>query len=350
MPARLTVFVPGLFGPLTGIHPEMLEPPRLTALESWWSLGRPMSLQLPVVSAPEQMFLLLFGVPCEGELPGARLSLAAQGIEPPSASLWRADPVYARAGTVDVHIDDRAVLPVTAQESETLCRDFNRDFDARGWRLWASRPGQWYLQSTQPLQVTTVPLSIALGRGLEGIMPSGPDGARLRALLNELQMWLFEHPLNQAREAQGCPPINSIWPLGAGEAGLPRKHWRALWAVDDFYRGAGKVAGADLVATVPADGTALVPALPASGEAMLVLDSLLRPAALGDVGQWYDTLQQLDRDWFAPLLDALVQRRVQAIHLAGGARHGFVLRRGDLWRIWRRRHPLTRFVTTASGL
>ena len=350
MTARLTVFVPGLFGPLTGIAPEVLEPPPLAALERWWSLGQPESLSLPESSAPEQVFLALFGLPYEGDLPGARLSLAAYGMEAASGSLWRADPVHAHAGTVDVHIDDRAIQPVTARESDTLCRDFNRDFGERGWFLQATQPGQWVLRSKQRLQVSTVPLSRALGRGLEGVMPAGPDGARLRALLNEVQMWLFEHPLNEAREHQGLAPINSIWPWGGGLPGQPGRDWRALWADDAFYRGAGCLAGSDLVATVPTDGHALVSALPGSGEAILVLDALLRPAAAGDVGAWYETLTVLDRDWFAPLLDALIQRRVHSVHLAGAAHRGFTLRRRDLWRIWRRRRSLSRFISSGAGL
>lgn len=350
MAPRVSVFVPALFGPLAGSDPRFLETPRLEALERWWCFGRSQSVSMPACSSAEAVFLELFGISAEaGELPGAQLSLLGQGLDPPDGFCWRADPVHAHAGTVDIHIDDQPVQPVRAHEVEAICRDFNSDFGERGWQLQAPEPGLWYLCSDKSLSVTTEPLSRARGRGLNGVMPGGPDGACLRALLNELQMWLFEHPVNQAREREGQPAINSIWPWGSASPGQPSRHWQALWADDVFYRGAGRRAGTELVCGLPADGQALTQAMPGSGAAVVVLDQLLRPAALGDIGQWYETLLMLDRVWMAPLLKALVQRRIAEVTLVAGPSRVFRLRRRDLWRVWRRRRTLQSLLLVDSG-
>ena len=39
---------------------------------------------------------------------------------------------------------------------------------------------------------------------------------RWHSILNEIQMVLHEHPVNEAREGRGEPPVNSVWLWGAG--------------------------------------------------------------------------------------------------------------------------------------
>src|SRR5690606_15815907 len=43
-----------------------------------------------------------------------------------------------------------------------------------------------------------------------------PEGRPWRRLVNELQMLWFDHPVNQAREARGLRPVNSVWLYGGG--------------------------------------------------------------------------------------------------------------------------------------
>ena len=43
-----------------------------------------------------------------------------------------------------------------------------------------------------------------------------PATAAMRRLQNEMQMLLYTHPLNDARDAQGLPTVNSFWISGSG--------------------------------------------------------------------------------------------------------------------------------------
>ena len=52
-----------------------------------------------------------------------------------------------------------------------------------------------------------------LNRGVETWYPRA---RRLRTLLNEVQMLLHEHPLNQAREERRQRPLNAVWISGCG--------------------------------------------------------------------------------------------------------------------------------------
>ena len=110
------------------------------------------------------------------------------------------------------------------------------------------------------------------GRNLRDLMPAGRDGARVRSLVNEIQMLLHEHPVNAARSARRQPAINSVWLWGIGSlervfpaslpplytddawlAGLWRLHGAAARSLDEFA--AGGEAGKDmLVACASAPG------------------------------------------------------------------------------------------------
>jgi len=53
---------------------------------------------------------------------------------------------------------------------------------------------------------------------------------RFRAQLNELQMQLHDHPLNQAREARGELPVNSLWLWAEAQNGRIRDPHAGLCA------------------------------------------------------------------------------------------------------------------------
>ena len=83
--------------------------------------------------------------------------------------------------------------------------------------------------------------------------------------------------------------------------------------------------------------TSAPPPAPAAGQCtLLVLDACLAAAVYGDAQQWSEIVARYERDWFAPLLQALSARRLQALELVALNGYRYRLRRGDLWRFWRR--------------
>jgi hypothetical protein len=61
-----------------------------------------------------------------------------------------------------------------------------------------------------------VPPVEALGADVFANLPDGPEGRRWRALLNEAQIMLHNHPRNAERIAAGLLPVNSLWFWGGG--------------------------------------------------------------------------------------------------------------------------------------
>ena len=164
-------------------------------------------------------------------------------------------------------------LAVDQAESDRLVGDINRHLEGRGFRLHASgASGDWQLECEHPLECACVEPDGAAGGNLRDLMPGGRDGARVRSLVNEIQMLLHEHPVNVARSERRQLAINSVWLWGIGSlgklypfslptlftddpwlAGLWRLHGAAARSLDEFA--AAGEAGADmLVACASAPG------------------------------------------------------------------------------------------------
>jgi hypothetical protein len=48
-------------------------------------------------------------------------------------------------------------------------------------------------------------------QNIQAYMPQGQDAQKLRQVMNQVQMLMHEHPVNQQRLKDGLPELNSIW-------------------------------------------------------------------------------------------------------------------------------------------
>ena len=92
-----------------------------------------------------------------------------------------------------------------------------------------------------PLRAATTDPQEVLGEDIGEFLPRGADSARLRRLTSEIEMWLFEHAVNEARRARAAPPISGLWLWGGGAAdsSLPPVHGWAVGADPLFAAFAG---------------------------------------------------------------------------------------------------------------
>ena len=79
-------------------------------------------------------------------------------------------------------------------------------------------PGTWLATGEPFRNLRTVSTDQLAGRRVTRAMleSAGGSAAVLRRLQNEMQMLLYTHPSNEARQQQGLLPINSFWITGAG--------------------------------------------------------------------------------------------------------------------------------------
>ncbi len=217
----------------------------------------------------------------------------------------------------------------------------NELFSSDRLRFDVRHPHQWYLVLDHVPKLRTTPLELAHGRSIGPLLPAGDDAAWWQQRISEAQMLLHGLPVNEAREARGDAPVNSLWIWGAGA--LPAGVSRAFDAVssrDAVTRGLALVSGAGV--DEPTDTAAALLRSDSADTRLVRLDDAGDAAARGDFEAWRRAISALSTDWVRPALDAIHRGRLGRLTLTGFAgRTGLTVSasRRDLWRFWRPRAP-----------
>jgi hypothetical protein len=149
--------------------------------------------------------------------PHAALSRSLESSDARDASWLYADPAYVIADAVTVRMLACGALGLTEEESHELAKPLKLLFGDAGFPLETSASGRWFLRcpSGSPLP-SFAPPSQVLGDDLARHLPSGENERQWRHLLNEAQVILHNHPINEHRAREGKAPANSLWFWGAG--------------------------------------------------------------------------------------------------------------------------------------
>lgn len=275
---------------------------------------------LPAPQAPEIMLYESAGFPPREEPPLATLALLGEAQAPQTHWWLRADPVHLRADRDQVRVFETAALDLDTKEASGLVAALQAHFADRDLAFRCPAPGRWYLQLPADPGLRTTPP--APGATLEDALPRGPGARHWRGLVNEAQMLLHEHPVNQRREARGALPANGLWLWGSGQLPpLPGRRPPAFWGGDLLARGIARHAGA-ASRSEPVDAGEFL-GLAGPGEHVLL------PSRAP--GQTWDAFSAL---WIEPLLRALARGQLRSLRLTLPGRT-WQVHRLDLWRFWR---------------
>jgi hypothetical protein len=134
-----------------------------------------------------------------------------------------ATPVHYLVEMSNVRLAVDGILSLRQAEAGALADEFNRVWHGAGIRLLAGSRAELFCITDQPLPVSTHDPHDVLGQHIEMYLPTGEHAPRLRRLMSEIEMWLFEHPVNRARlaagrPAPGTPAVSGLWLWGAGPA------------------------------------------------------------------------------------------------------------------------------------
>lgn len=269
----------------------------------------------------------------------APVTLRADGLEPGAGYWLRADPVHLRLQRDQLIL--QAEAPLTADEAAQLCASLNTHFAGDGLHFFAPHPQRWYLQLDAAPDMSTRPLAQVAGRNVHAHLPQGADALRWHGVFNEIQMLLHEHAVNQAREARGELPINSVWLWGGGQAaGELARPYANVYGDSDLAAAFAQTAGIPH-AVLPDDATQCVAS--DEGEVLIIWEGLRRAFQHGDLHVWRDGLLRFEQGCAEPLLDALRAGRIARLTLdvpQAGASRRFVLTRSAVWKLWQRPRPL----------
>jgi hypothetical protein len=325
--------VPGLFAGATEARPP--------ALELLLARGRAVTLQSRSLEA---WLRHEFGLEAQPLAAGA-LTLLARNEDPGTACWARADPVHLRLMRERLIVVPSAAFALSREEADALAEALNRHF-AGVLSLRVADPHRWCAQLAEDLSLDTPAALEAAGRDVDlTARIGGAAGKRWSRLLNEAQMLLHAHPVNQAREARGEAAVNSLWLWGAGRAPQGLKgRWQSVSAADPVPLGLAKLAGAQQRA-LPQSADEWLARACGEGRHLIVLDALRAPLALGQGAEYRECIDMLEKHWFAPLLAALRAGRagMLTVHVPDAAA-SFETTRGDLRRFWRRRRALERYA------
>ena len=272
----------------------------------------------------------------------AATTLRADGMEPGAAYWLRADPVHLRLQRDQLILQTDVRLP--EGETQQLCASLNTHFAGEGLCFLAPHPQRWYLRLDTEPGMTTHPLAQVAGRNVHSYLPQGPDALRWHGLLNEIQMLLFDHAVNQAREAHGALPINSVWLWGGGRvAGQLARPFAKMYGDSDL---AGMFAKAADIPCGPLPDDVAHCFEDDGGDILIVCEKLRHALQRGDLHAWRGELQRLEQCCAAPLLGALRAGRIAQLTLdvlQTGTAQRFMLTRGAGWKLWRQAKPLVCF-------
>ena len=326
---HLHLLIPDLFPP-QDIAAEVCAGLSSPALEK--ILARAHGSAAPAAT-PEEWLCDAFGAQAV-----APVRAAADGLDASEGYWLCADPV-----NLQLHRAQMMLIPevgATQAEAAALCDNLNSHFAGQGMRFFAPQPQRWYVQLTQEPQLTTTPLRQAAWQDARFHQPQGADTLHWQRVMTEIQMLLYAHPANQAREARGGLLISSLWLWGGGRA-------MQLSAVYDVLGGDSDVGLAFARSVGIAQAVSLDDMLRAKGASGLWVNEAMSGAQQrGDYHAWREALLQLERDC-ASLSQALRIGRLQRLTLEVLSVNGtqrFESTRASAWRLWRPVRALARYA------
>ena len=301
---------------LTLVLPNLLDtPPAALAAVNVPALTRLLSSAAAPVFEPGGPLAIAcagVGIAKQNDWPVAPWLARAAGIDPGSRYWLCAEPVTLEVGRDDVRLAG-VVGDLDAAEATALLSSLRAQFASDGIEFLERGSGRWWVTVAEPQQLETSPPDAAIGKPLIAHLPRGGDAARWRRWQSEMQMLLFEHPVNQSRERGGLLPVNYVWMWGGGtlRAADSAAPVAAMFTQAPWLRDLARAVGADSMA-VPGSFTAFRAAPPAAA-ALVWLDALNAP-------DLQEQLIAFDADWAAPLERALDKNELDLrLVIAGSA-------------------------------
>src|SRR6202051_5344617 len=103
----------------------------------------------------------------------------------------------------NVRLPADRILSLLPSEAEALAVDFNRVWNDAGIRMLSGQCADLFCVFDKPVEAVTADPEDVLDRHIADHLPAGAGAPRLRRLMSEIGVWLFEHAVNVIRIAGG---------------------------------------------------------------------------------------------------------------------------------------------------
>jgi hypothetical protein len=181
---------------LTRVHTEEDDPDQLCLdMPHERALGQ--ALQLPAV---------------DGAWPWATLSEA----NPSGQAQAYFSPCHWQIGMDQVVMLNPDNLQLSEEESLSLLTAMQPFLTEDGLTVRYVAPTQWHVQGELLRDLRCASLDRVIGMNLNAWLPKSESAKSVRRLQSEMQMLLYNHPVNDKRSSQRQLTVNSFWVHGAG--------------------------------------------------------------------------------------------------------------------------------------
>jgi len=243
-------------------------------------------------------------------------------------------------------------LRVTEAESLALVAAFNQHFATEGLRLFYGGPQSWYLSLPQSVDLQTTPLEDAIMQPLLAHSPQGHAASYWLKLMNETQMLFYSHPVNEVRRQQGLPEINGVWIWGEGQLDFDQLQPQPdlkIFAQSAYLKGLAKLSQAELMENWPEkcqnpQPRSQIIAENAGKHLFFVKENLIEDLPNFTQAAWLKLLEELEQEWWQPLLQALKEERIHSLLLLLGNGKQYHIQPKDLKKFWRFKRSLAKLL------
>lgn len=154
----------------------------------------------------------------QSKKPNAAIAWQQSGNQAGSAFWLYATPVHLMLQRDSFSLAPPVPLSLDRDEIDALTTALNKHFEADDL-VFFWHDTQWFLRLENNPNIETTAPQAALNKDISAYLPKGHGAIKWASFMNEIQMLLFVHPVNVAREDKGQPAINSIWCYGLGQIG-----------------------------------------------------------------------------------------------------------------------------------
>jgi hypothetical protein len=237
------------------------------------------------------------------------------GLTPTEGFWFTLSPIHIHVAQDHLVLTDQRQLRLSEEEAHCLFEAAKTMCEEVGKTLLYGDAKTWFLRADEWETLQTATMDAACGHNIDIWMAKGEHGLPWRKLQNEIQMLWFIHDVNVQREARGDHRVNSVW-LHSGSAAIT-----------------------SIPTTHVINHTIEQMITPAKNQETIVLqlDALLAPALNNDWPGWLDAIHTLEKNWFAPLVVALSNKKIQRLSIVATDANKltmFDLIPRSLWKFW----------------
>ena len=275
--------------------------------------------------------------------PLGMLRLRGEGSDLFNEGQWLcADPVHLRFHQERIILADAGAFELEIDEAQAIIASLNNEFVDIG-QFHAATSRRWYLKLNATVDHVSEPISAVAGRRVDSELPKGDS--TLTRWLNEVQMFLHGHPVNQHRQTEGKPIVNSMWLWGNGSFSTddtlpPAQAYTSVWTDNPLAMGFALHQQIPLHSLVES----LAKLSPDAGESPLViLDPLLFRVLYEDGDGWRKAFEQFETNWLSAVKDNL-GRKISQVDIIAPTIYGklhYTLTASERWKFWKPTQPIT---------